>query len=122
MLIFMGIGAITTIIIQIIFHVLLAVGIAVKEAIRDHDVDESKISEEIQNEMVEDERDKLIELKSRQAGFITSGVGFVAALIILAIGLSPVVAVNVIFASFFVGSIVEGIVNMMYYRRGVVHV
>ena len=122
MLIFMGIGAVTTIIIQIIFHVLFAVGIAVKEAMHDHDVDESRISEEIQGEMIEDERDKLIELKSRQAGFITSGAGFMAALIVLSIGLTPVVAINLIFASFFIGSVAEGIVNMIFYRRGVVHV
>ena len=122
MLIFMGIGAIATIIIQIIFHVLFAVGIAVKEAIHNHEIEESKIGDEIRGAMVEDERDKLIELKSRQAGFITSGVGFMAALIVLAIGILPVVAVNIIFASFFIGSIVEGIVNIIFYRRGIVYV
>jgi len=122
MLIFIGITIAAAIIIQILFHVFFSVGISVKEAIRSHNVDESRIDEAIQQEFVEDERDKLIALKSSRAGLIISSSGLVAGLLALVFNASPVVMLNLFFCTFFIGSIAEGIVNLVLYRKGVSHV
>ncbi len=79
MLIFIGIGIVVNIVIQILFHIVFSIGIAVKNK----NCDEKAIEKEMDCEMVEDEMDKLIELKAMKAGFIISGVGFVAALFLL---------------------------------------
>jgi hypothetical protein len=121
MLTFMGIMIAATIIIQIMFHILLSVGVAAREAIRNHNVDEDTIGQAVAGEFVEDERDRLIALKSSQVGFYISGTGLIAGLIALALGLSPVVMLNILFAAFFLGSLAEGIANLAYYCRSGSH-
>ena len=121
MLTFIGIGVAATIVIQIVFHILLSVGIAVKKQIRLGKVDDKEVEKEIKQEMVEDEMDKLISLKSMRASFCVAGFGFVAALAALALGYMPAVMLNILFVAFFAGSICEGILQMYYYRRGVAH-
>ena len=69
--------------------------------------------------MVEDERDKLINLKSSRAGTIIGGFGFMAGLISLAAGASAVAALHVMAGSFAVGSVMEGIVTVFLNERGV---
>lgn len=118
MLRFIGIGVVMTIVLQVLFHILLSVGIAVRQKIRDEACDDREIEKTIQLEMVEDERDKLIELKSLRAGFIAAGIGFVAALGTMALGYPPAVMLNVLFLSFFAGSLLEGFFQLYYYRRG----
>lgn len=119
MLTFIGIGIAATIVIQIIFHILLSIVIAAKKKLRNEQCDDKEIEKEIKMEMVEDERDKLIELKSMKVGFIVAGIGFVAALISVVLRHSPAVMLNIIFISFCAGSILEGFAQLYFYRTGV---
>ncbi len=118
MLTFIGIGIVVTIVIQIVFHILLSISIAVTKSIRNESVDDKEIEKTINAEMVEDERDRLIDLKSNRVGFIFAGIGFVAALLALVFDYSPVVMLNILFISFSVGSIFEGFAQLYFYRRG----
>ncbi len=121
MLVFIGIGIVFMIIIQIVFHILLSVSIAVQETIRNNGTDEGAIESNIKSEMVEDERDRLIELKANRVGFAVAGLGFVAALVSLVLNYSPVVMLNILFISASAGSIFEGFVQLFYYRRGMIN-
>jgi len=117
-LIFIGIGVVATIVIQIVFHILLSISIAVKKKIQDEKCEDKEIEKKIQAEMVEDEMDKLIELKSMRFAFILAGVGFIAALVFLVLNYSPIVMLNILFFSFCVGSLFEGFAQLYFYRRG----
>lgn len=121
MLIFIGIGIVVAIVIQIVFHILMSIGIAVEKKIQDENYDDKEIEKSIKTEMVEDEMDKLIELKSMRTGFIVAGAGFIAGLIALVLGSSSMVMLNILFISFSAGSILEGITQLYFYRRGVVN-
>jgi hypothetical protein len=121
MLLFIGIGIVANIIIQIVFHILLSIGIAIKEQIQNGSVNDDEIEKTLELDMVEDEMDKLIGLKSMRIGFAVAGIGFVSGLIALVTGYSPAVMMNIIFISFNVGSILEGITQIYYYRKGVNH-
>jgi len=115
MLIFIGIGIVVTIVIQIVFHILMAISIAIKEKIRDG----KEIDKTFEATVVEDEMDKLIELKSLRIGFAFFGVGFVAALISLVLNAPPAVMLNIIFLSCSLGSLSEGFLSLYYYRKGI---
>ncbi len=119
MLIFVGIGVVATIVIQIIFHILMSISIAVKHKIEKDIVDEKEIERTIDTEMTEDEMDKLISLKSDKVGFICAGTGFMAALVSLLFNASPALMLNILFVSFSVGSLMEGISQIYYYRKGI---
>jgi hypothetical protein len=121
MLFFIGIGIVAGIVIQIVFHILLSISIAVKEQIRNGHVDDKEIEKTIGADMVEDEMDKLIELKSNRIGFIFAGIGFVAALVSQVFNYSPVVMLNIMFISFSAGSMFEGFAQLYYYRKGIRH-
>ncbi len=121
MLTFVGIGIAVTVVIQIVFHILMSIGIAVKKTIRDEKVDDKEIEKSIDAEMVEDEMDKLIELKSMQVGFVVAGIGFVSALLSLILGYSAAVMLNILFFSFSGGAVFEGVAQLYFYRRGVKH-
>ena len=115
MLVFIGIGIAATIILEIVFHIGLSIDIAVKE----RGCDEKEIDKKIEATVVEDEMDKLIELKSSQIGFVLAGVGFVSALVLLVLGRSTVVMLNVMYLSFLVGSLMEGAASLYFYGKGV---
>lgn len=117
MLVFIGIGILGTIVIQILFHIVLAISVAIVK----RSGDESKIKSAIDAAMVEDEMDKLIELKTSKAGFVFAGIGFVAGIVSLALNFPPFVMLNILFLSFFCGSLAEGILSMYFYRNGVKH-
>jgi hypothetical protein len=119
MLVFIGIGIVAIIVIQIVFHILLSIAIAVQKQVRTGKCDDKEVESAIKADMVEDERDKLIELKSSRISFGFGGMGFIAGLLALVLGYSPVVMINLIFLSFSAGSIVEGLAQLLYYRRGV---
>jgi hypothetical protein len=121
MLLFIAIGVIATIIIQILFHILLSISIAIKAQAKDEKCDDKEIEKEIELEMVSDEMDKLIELKSNVVGFGVAGVGFVFGLIALVMDYSVAVMLNIVFASFSIGSILEGITQLYFYRKGINH-
>jgi hypothetical protein len=119
MLAFIGIGVVATIILEIVFHIALSIGIAVKERACDEQEIDKRIEATLEATVIEDEMDKLIELKSSQIGFVLAGVGFVGALILLVLGYSTVVMLNVMFLSFLVGSLVEGAASLYFYSKGV---
>ncbi|MBW6473317.1 MAG: hypothetical protein K0B14_09360 [Anaerolineaceae bacterium] len=118
---FIGIGIVAFIIILIIFHIMLSVSIAVSQAVKDGNYDDKEIEKAIKVDMIEDEMDKLIELKSLRFGFSVAGFGFIAGLVALIFNFSAVVMLNILFISFSVGSILEGFVKIFYYRRGLSH-
>jgi uncharacterized membrane protein YcjF (UPF0283 family) len=119
MLMFIGIGIAAAIVIQIVFHILLSVAIAVQEKVRNGKCDDNEIEKTIGAEMVTDEMDKLIELKSMRIGFSVAGIGFVAALVSLILNYSPAVMINIMFVSFSAGSLLEGFTQLYFYRKGV---
>jgi hypothetical protein len=112
-LIFIGIGVAVTIIIQILFHIAYAIGIAIKDG------DDKRVDRIMKVSMVEDERDKLIMLKSSQIGYICASFGFAAGLLVLVLGLPVLFILHIMFGSFAVGSIVEGGVSIYHYESGV---
>jgi hypothetical protein len=115
MLAFIGIGVAVVIVVQIVFHIALAIGIAAKEQGRD----DKEVERIISSSMVEDEREKLINLKSAHVGNVCAGIGFIAALAALALGMSAVVALHVLLGAFAVGSVIEGFVGVYFYEKGV---
>lgn len=119
MLKYIGVGIVAAIVIQIVFHILMSVAIAAKESIRDEACGDEHIKKTIALEMVEDEMDKLIELKSMKIGFAVAGGGFMLSLITLAMGMTPVLMLNLLFAAFGIGSLLEGAAQLYYYRKGV---
>lgn len=119
MLIFIGIGIGASIIIQIVFHILYSISLAVVAKIQDQQSDDKQIEKAIEAEFVEDERDKLIELKSMRVGFFIAGIGFVGGLISLVLNYPPFVMLNIVFISFSAGSLLEGVGQLYYYRKGV---
>lgn len=121
MLLFIIVGIVANIVIQIVFHILLSISIAVRERIQIGTSDDKQIEKEIAAEMVEDEMDKLVELKSLRVGFIIAGIGFVTALIYAYLGFSVDIMMNILFFSFSGGSILEGVSQLFFYRRGVTH-
>lgn len=119
MLQYIGIGIVAAIVIQIVFHILISVAIAAKASIRNEKCDDEQIKKTIAMEMVEDEMGKLIELKSMRIGFAVAGGGFMIALVTLAMGCTPILMLNLLFAAFSVGSMLEGLTQLYYYRKGV---
>lgn len=119
MLIFIGIGIAASIIIQIVFHILLSIAIAVKKQIREGKCDDKDVEKTIKTEMAEDEMGKLIELKSMRVSFAIAGAGFIAALVSLVLDQSAAVMLNIIFICVCAGSIIEGITQLFFYKRGV---
>ncbi len=119
MLQYIGIGVAAAIIIQIVFHILMSIAIAAKETIQSGNCSDDQIKRTIALEMVEDEMDKLIELKSTRICFALTGGGFIIGLITLAFGYTPVLMLNILFGTIFLGSLLEGFTQIYYYRKGV---
>jgi uncharacterized membrane protein len=106
MLIFIGAGIVMIIITLIVFHIINAIIHEVKH-------------QEAEDPMVEDEMDKLIELKAMRNSFIIVGMGFVFSLVTLVMQMPPAIMINVIFLSFLAGSIFEGFSQLYFYRKGI---
>jgi len=115
MLVFIGIGIAAVVIIQILSHIALTVGIAVKE----REQDDKTVERIVASVLVEDERDKLINLKSSHIGYIFAGIGFVACLLGLAFGISSVFALHILFGAFAFGSVIEGFAGIYFNEKGV---
>lgn len=115
MLAFIGISFVVMIIIHILFYVIVTIGVTIKQ--KEHD--DSEVKRIVESSMVEDEREKLIQLKSTYVGYIIAGIGFISSLVALALGLSMLLVLHIILASFLVGSIVEGGASIYYYEKGV---
>lgn len=121
MLIFIGIGIVASIIIQIVFHISLSVSIAVKKKLQDEKCEDREIEKTINAEMIEDEMGKLIELKSARVGYFFAGFGFVAALVSLVLKFPPVVMLNIAFLTIGGASLLEGFAQLYFYKRGLAH-
>jgi hypothetical protein len=115
MLVFIGIGIVTQIVVQILFHIVYAIGIAAKE----NDKDDSRTEKIIKASMIEDERDKLIELKTSRIGYICTGFGLMVALFTVAGGVPLVIALHIVVGSAAAGSLVEGCAGIFFHERGV---
>jgi hypothetical protein len=115
MLVFLGIAIVALIIIQIVFHIVLAIGLAVTEG----EGDSGRIKRILDSTMAEDEMDRVINLRAARVGYVFAGIGFVGVLLTLALGLSAVVALHVLFWSIALGSFVSGAVSVYGYERGV---
>ncbi|KKQ35473.1 MAG: hypothetical protein US52_C0024G0007 [candidate division WS6 bacterium GW2011_GWA2_37_6] len=113
MLIFIGIGIVAIIIIQIVFHILLSISIAIRE----HERDDKEIEKRIKAEIVEDERDNIIEMKAARISFMLTGIGFMISLFLVVFNYSAITMLNTIFFSFLIGSILEGFIQIYYYRK-----
>jgi hypothetical protein len=100
-LIYAGVSIVARIIIYIIFHIINA--IATKN---------DKIPDE-------DERDKLIKLKATRNSHYTFSIGFMTAIIYLALGFAPYVIFIVFVISGLVAEIIDNGSQMYYYRKGV---
>lgn len=118
MLVFIGIGIAVTIVIQIVFHILFAVSVAVRSKIENQQSDDKEIEKNIDGEMVEDERDRLIELKSMRIGLAVAGIGFVGGLLSLLFNHPAAVMLNIMYLSFYIGTLLEGAGQLYYYRKG----
>jgi hypothetical protein len=68
---------------------------------------------------IEDERDKLIELKAIKISHYIFILGFMMAMGCLALGTKPWVMIVVLISSGFVASVVNEILRLYYYRKGV---
>ncbi|MEO6728864.1 MAG: hypothetical protein ABIM99_02985 [Candidatus Dojkabacteria bacterium] len=110
---FIGISIIVNIIIQIGFHISLAISIAINERTGNED----HINKKIKLEMVEDERDHIIELKSLRFGYYFAGAGLLISLFSLVLGYPAAIMLNILLLTFMIGSIIEGIVQYYYYRK-----
>jgi hypothetical protein len=121
MLVAIGGGIVLTIIIQIVFHIILAVANEVSKEVSKKIKGEGgkNTYEDIEIPETEDEMDKLIALKAMRNAFVFVGFGFVISLISLRLEMQPAVMLNILFMTFFLGSIFEGFSQLYYYRRGV---
>ncbi len=115
MVTYIGIGVAVSIVLQIMFHIYLSIYLSIKDNINDN----KAINHKLELEMVEDEMDKLIGLKAMRIGYIIVSVGFVSSLIYLTFGTSIVIVLNIMYLSFFIGSMSEGLSNLFFYYRGV---
>ena len=114
-LIFIGIGIVASIVIQILFHIAFSIGVAVKE----RDRDDKLVERSIQAAVVEDEMDKTISLKAMRVEYACGGAGSVLAIAALALGAAVVTALHILFVSAAAATIVGGCVSIYFYERGV---
>jgi hypothetical protein len=122
MLTFIGIAALAAIIIQIVFHVLFSIGVSVREAVKQRGEPESEeIEAALNGALVEDERDKLLEWKSTRAGSVALSAGLMLGLVSILLNFPTAVMLNLVYGGFFIGTIAEGIVNLILYRKGASH-
>ena len=115
MLVFIGIGVAAQIAVQILFHIVFSISITVKE----QDKDGEKTKKIVRASTVEDERDKLINLKTLRIGYTCAGIGLLVALLSLAGGMPVVAALHIIVGSGAAGSLVEGCAGIFFHERGV---
>ena len=105
------IGVVITVIIQVIL---------IASEINSRNIDrKSKLSKKVKAVILEDEMDKLIARKTSNISYGFTGLGFIIALISVLAGVSASVMINIIFAAICLGSMLEGIAILYYYKVGV---
>ena len=115
MLKFIVVGVILQIVIQILFHIVYTISIAVKE----RDMGGEKTKKFMRASMYEDERDKLINLKTLRIGYRCAGIGLLVALIVLAAGAEFVVVLHITVGAVALASLIEGCAGIFFHERGV---
>jgi hypothetical protein len=118
LLVFLGISIAANIVVQIVFNIVASIGISVREA----DCDDKKAERLIESAVQEDEMDKLIDRKANYATLVATGLGFIIALVFLALGYPAVTAIHIIFFAIFLGSFTGGIMSVHFYEVGFSHV
>lgn len=124
MLIYIGIGVGVIIIVQILFNIGLAIFTAIKSKVESEITKEVIEIEEVIEDVfddTEDEMDQLIKLKAGRIGYIVTGISFFAGLMIIFFGGAIGVMLNLLYISFIVGGMIESVVKLIYYKRGVSH-
>lgn len=119
MLAFVGISIAANIVIQIVFHILMAVSFGVKRHMENGECDEASIDKHLKTETKEDEMDRIISLKSDRFAFITAGAGFGIGLAMVLFGGSAAALINAVYIGFSLGVIAQGIAQLHFYRKGV---
>ena len=118
-LVFIGIGIVALIIIQIVFHILLCISMAVKQKMKDETCDDKEIEKSIEREMVEDEMDKLIDLKATSLSYGLFMAGVLAGLACLAFGMPAQALVIALGAAMIVAGLAGDLAQLAMYRRGI---
>jgi hypothetical protein len=90
---------------QIIIQILLAISL--------------KVSGHDDIDPIEDERDKMIELKAIKVSHYFFIVGFMMAMGSLGLGMKPSVMIFVLMITGFVASVVNEVLRLWYYRKGI---
>ena len=124
-LILIIIGIVAEIIVQILFIIGYSIGISIKEEgakvgthLKGDNESSEKVGRIIKSNMLEDEMEKTIYLKSARIGYIGTGVGFLAAVITLALGQSVLMALHAQLLFIMIGMFAEGITSIYLYERG----
>ncbi|GHU98408.1 hypothetical protein FACS1894211_02110 [Clostridia bacterium] len=107
----LGIAIGLQVIVHIIFYIVAHIGIAAKTG------DPKAAERTMKAEMKDDERGKQIDLKTRYIGYLFFGLGFVSALVALAFGAIPLLALHLVLGSCFIGGFVEGVISIYYNER-----
>jgi len=113
-LLFIAVGVIITVIIEIVLYIREYLKI-----LADKNLSKASATQKMKTIFSPDEMDKLIELKTSKISYAFTGIGFVSAMILVLIGFSASVMINIIFLSMCVGSFIEGIAVIYYYKVGV---
>lgn len=113
MLGFVAVTVVVLILVQILFHVVLAARLSAT----DGDAAERIMT----SSLLPDEMDRTIRLRSGQLGYLIVGLGFVAALAAAALGASAVVVLHVVLGAFVIGSLAGGALTVYGLERGLGH-
>ena len=93
------------IIAQIVIHILFAI---INKIVTDEDISDK-----------DDERDKLIELKSLRVSYWVFIIGFMSAMGAVALGMELWVMFVTLIVSGFLSDLISSVVKIWYYRKGV---
>jgi hypothetical protein len=127
MLVTIGLGIAIMMVIQLVLHIYLAISSEVKKEISKRIAGDKTCAgltmscDDLDVMDKEDEMDKLITLKSSKYSFGVIGFGFVVSLVTLYYHLPPAVMLNTIFVSLMVASLIEGLLQLRFYRNGIHH-
>jgi hypothetical protein len=77
-----------------------------------------EIREKEEESLIEDERDKLIELKGTKITYIVSSLGVFVSMLSFVLGQPPLVMFSLLIATCFVAEIIGGAFRLFRYRRG----
>ena len=98
-----AIGAVIVFNIAAIIVVAILVSIARREELKDEKADE---------------RDKSVAARSSRNGYMVCSIGAAAALIMVAFGLDPVIAIYALFVAPMLGGATDAVSQLVYYRLG----